>query len=102
MLARPGLGDCPAFCNIVDDKDQLIFVIAVENFDVHSSFGHPAGELAELARFGLMQLLDEDFALVQYFDAGRFQHTSGGSFVFEEKVCDALAVDDPAAQGGAR
>jgi hypothetical protein len=58
VLAGPGFRDCSAGCDVVDDQDQLVIVVAVEDFDVDAGLGHAAGDLAELTRFGLVQSLD--------------------------------------------
>jgi hypothetical protein len=97
LLARPRPGDFTAFCDVIYDQDQLIAVIAIKHFDVDASLGHPAGEFTELTRFGLVEPLDENFALVQYLDASCFQRASGRSAIVEEEVCGSLTFDDPGA-----
>jgi hypothetical protein len=52
-----------ASCDIVDDQDQLVVVVAVEDFDVDSCSSHPACEFAELTGFGLVQFLNKDVSL---------------------------------------
>ncbi len=72
-------------------------VVAVERFDVDARLGHLPGELAELARFVLLQSLDEHVPLLQDSDAGPFQRLASGASILEEEVRDPAALDDPGA-----
>lgn len=74
-----------------------MIVVAVEDFDVDAGVGHAAGELAELAGFGLIEALDEDVVDRENLDARGFERIVRGVAVLKQKVRDAAAVDDPGA-----
>jgi hypothetical protein len=78
-----------------------MIVIAIEDFDIDSSVGHPAGELTELTGLRLVETLDEDLVYRDDFDAGRFERRASSFAVFEEKVRDSASavggMDDPRA-----
>jgi len=50
-------------------RNQLMIVVAVEHFDVHSGFSHAARDLAELTWFGLVEALHEHLAFSEDADA---------------------------------
>jgi DNA mismatch repair protein MutS2 len=107
----PGLRNRSSLHDIVDHQNQLIIVVAVKYFDVDSGLGHSACELTDLARFVLIQPLDEYIAYFHHTDACRLQRFARRSAVMKEEMCDAFAVRDEsssafnahsgAAQGGA-
>jgi hypothetical protein len=80
---------------IIHNQNQLMVVIAVQDFDVHAGLGHSAREQAELAGDILLQPLNDDVPFCEDADAGRFEGTSGGRAINEEKVGDASAVNHP-------
>ena len=69
-LARPLRGNSPPSRQIIDHQNQLMIVIAVEDFDVDSSLGHPAAEQTELPRHSLPQSLHHNLPLGEHRDAG--------------------------------
>jgi hypothetical protein len=96
-LASPGLGYGASPHEVIDDQYQLVVVIAVKNLDVDACLGHPARELAQLAGLRLTQALHEHFTLRDNADSCRLKRSAGRSAIVEEKVSDALAVDDKGA-----
>ncbi len=70
-------------------------VVTVEDFDVHAGFGHTAGEQAELARYVLLQALNEHVSFGEDADARGFERGSSGGAVFDEEVSDAFAARRP-------
>jgi len=91
------LRDRSSLRDVVNDKDELVIVVAVERLDVNARLGHPARDLAELTRFRLVQSLDKDIAFFQDVDACRFERSASGSPIFEEEVANTLAVDNESA-----
>src|SRR5260370_7164855 len=65
VLAHPCLGYSPTTAGIVHHKDQLMIMVAVGHFNVHSRFGHLASNLAKLTRLPLIQSLRHDLPLLQ-------------------------------------
>src|SRR5690348_8879719 len=88
----PRFGYNPSLLEIVDDQDQLVIVIAVEDFDVDAGIGHAAGELAQLSRLGLIEALNQDVVDGEDLDACGFEGVAGGIAVREQKVRDAAGV----------
>lgn len=82
---------------VVHDEDQVVVVVAVEDFDVDAGLGHPARELAELTGLGLVQPLHQGLPFGEHADAGRFERPARGGSVREQEVGDAGAVDDEGA-----
>lgn len=80
---------------VVHDKNQLIVMVAVQDFDVDASLGHPAREQTELTGHVLLQSLSEHLSFREDLDARRFQRLAGGGSVREEKMGDALTAHDP-------
>ena len=72
-LAGPGLRNLSPASDVVHNKNQLMVVVAVENFDIDAGFGHPAREQAELAGDILLEALDEDFPFLDEADARGFK-----------------------------
>jgi NADH dehydrogenase FAD-containing subunit len=58
-------------------------VVAVKDLDVHTRFGHPARNLAELARFGLVQPLDEHVSRFQNANPRCFERRASGGPIHE-------------------
>jgi hypothetical protein len=58
---------------IIDHENQLVIVVAVENFGVDAGVGHAAGELAQLSGLGLIEALDQDVIDRVDFDASDFE-----------------------------
>lgn len=74
-----------------------MIVVAVEDLDVDARVGHPARNLAELTWRSLVQSLDQDLPFFQNMDACRFKRFASGRAILEEKVRNALAVDNEGA-----
>jgi len=47
-IPLPGRGNQPTLFDIVHDENELLFVVAVENLDVHARLSHAACEVAKL------------------------------------------------------
>lgn len=62
-LAHPRRGHGSPFLIVIHYENQLMLVVAVEDFDVDSRLPHVAGEPAELTRNVLLQSLHEHVAL---------------------------------------
>jgi hypothetical protein len=63
----------PSLFEIIDHENQLVIVVAVENFGVDAGVGHAAGELAQLSGLGLIEALDQDVIDRVDFDASDFE-----------------------------
>jgi hypothetical protein len=75
----------------------LVFVVTVQNLNIDACLGHAACEFTELTGFILPQALDEDFALVNYPDTGRFQGAAGCRSVVKQKMGQTFAIDGESA-----
>jgi len=71
-----------------------MIVIAVEGLDVDACFTHQSRELAELARFPLIQALHEHLPFGEDANAGSLQRGARGRSIVEEEVSNALTVPD--------
>jgi hypothetical protein len=94
-VTSPCLRDCAPSCEVVDDKDQLMVMVAVQDFDVDAALGHSPCEQAELTWNGLLQSLDEYLPFGDDADASRFKCLSRSGPVLEEEMGDAHAINDP-------
>jgi hypothetical protein len=70
-------------------------VVAIEHFYIDAFSGHPSRDLAELARLGLIQPLDQHFALGEHTDTGPFQRFASGQTVLEKEMRYAFTVRHP-------
>ena len=91
----PRLGNLAPAREVVHHKDQLMVMVAVQDFDVDASLGHSAREQPELTGHVLLQPLNEHFLFGEDLDASRFQRPAGGSSVRKEEMSHALAAHDP-------
>ena len=94
-LAGPRLRNLSPSCEVIDDQDQLVIVVAVEDLDVDAGLRHPAREQAELTGHVLLQSLNEHFPFREDSDAGGLERLAGGGSVSKEEMSDASAVHDP-------
>ena len=62
----PRLRDGFSSFEIIDHQDQLMIVIAVKRLDVNAGFGHHSSNLSELARFLLVQALNEYLSICDH------------------------------------
>ena len=72
-LPHPGLRDRAPFHEFVDDKNELIVVIAVLHLDVHSGVRHPARQRAELTGLALAETQGDDLAFSDYPNPRSFE-----------------------------
>lgn len=72
-------------------------MVAVEHLDVNSGIGHAASDFAQLTRLGLIQALDQDFALFENADACGGESGASGGAVGEEEMADGAAVEETCA-----
>ncbi len=72
-------------------------VVAVERLDVHARLGHPAGELAQLARDLLLEPLRDDLTASDDADARALQRAPGGVAIMEQKMPNTFAANHPGA-----
>ncbi|MDP1861950.1 MAG: hypothetical protein Q8K82_25040 [Gemmatimonadaceae bacterium] len=91
----PRRGNFAPARDVVHDKDQLMIMVTVQDFDVDARFGHSAREQTELTGHVLLQSLNEHFPFREDLDASRFQRLASGRSVREEEMGYALAVRDP-------
>jgi len=71
-----------------------MIMIAVEDLDVDAILGHPAGQLPELSRDGLVEALRDDLSHTRDADARRFKGVPCGVAIFEQEVGYSLTLDD--------
>src|SRR6202140_5774997 len=69
-------------------------MVAVHHLDVDSGLGHAAGDLAELARFRLVEPLHQDLSLREDFDPRPLERLAGGGAIREEEVRHPDPVGD--------
>jgi hypothetical protein len=93
-IANPGFRNGSALHNVINHQNELVIMIAVQNFNVDAGASHPAGYFPELTRFGLVQSLDQYFMFCNHSNAGFFKRSSGSRAILEKKVSDSLAIDD--------
>jgi hypothetical protein len=91
-FALPLLGNLACASWVIDGQDEVVVVIAVESFDIHSGVGHSSGQFAELAGLVLIQALDQNFALLEDGNAGGLKRGARGGAVGEQEVGDAGAA----------
>jgi len=72
-------------------------MVAVKDFNVYSGLRHPACNPAELTRNSLIQPLNQYFPLFDHANARLFERVTRRCPILEEKVCDAVTVDDECA-----
>jgi hypothetical protein len=92
QFAHPSLGNGTALLHVVDHHDELMGVVTVDNFYVHTCLGHASRYLAELPRFILIQALDEHFANGQYSNAGGFKRLARDCAILDEEVRNTATV----------
>src|SRR6185436_19169532 len=85
-LTRPRLRNRSPFRKVVDHQDKLVLMIAIDDFDIDSRFGHAARDLAQLSGFILVQSLHENLSLIQDTNAGRFECLAGSGSIDEEEM----------------
>src|SRR5258708_35182126 len=86
--AGPRFGNLAPANDVVHHENQLVVVVAVENFDVDAGLGHASREKAELTRDGLLQSLHDHVPFRDDADASRFQRLASRGSVLEEEMAD--------------
>ena len=74
-----------------------MIVIAVNGLDVDACFSHQSSYLSELARFLLIQTLNQHLSFCDHAYARSLQRRAGRCPIVEEKVGNAFAVNDKGA-----
>ena len=72
-----------------------MIVVAVEHFDVDAGFGHPSGELAELARNRLLEPLNDNVTLGDHPNTGLLECRARSASVGKKEMRDPAPIDDP-------
>ena len=97
VLHAPGFGYFASPCEVVDDEDQLVLMIAVQDLDVYAGVGHAAAEQAKLTGHILPQTLDQNVSLGHYLNAGPNERVARRGGIFDQKMSDAFSLHDPRA-----
>src|SRR5262245_54061256 len=93
VSSRPCIGNSLAPDRIVDYQNELVGVIAVDDFNVHARIRHKPSYLPQLTRLYLIQPLNEHLAIIQNFNPSVLECSPGSSAVLKQEVRDSLAVD---------
>ena len=97
LLARPRLRNLPSRGDVIDHENQLVIVVAIQDFDVDARRGHTAGDFAELAGLRLVQTLDQHIAHRQHANSCGFESFTGVRAIFEQKMRNPLTIDHESA-----
>jgi hypothetical protein len=89
------LSDETTFVELIHNENELIVVVAVQHFDVHSRVGHSARELSELPRHCLSETLNHDVTDGEHANSRCRERVSRFLTVGEEKMSDAATINDP-------
>src|SRR4030095_13550068 len=97
MLTRPLRGNHSGLAEVIDHKDELVVVIAIEHLDVHTCLNHSSGDLSQLAGFSLIQPHCYDIAHSQDANIDCFERSASSFAIGHEEVSESRAGRDKCA-----